>query len=374
MKETIAKFNEKYPNVKVVHSANENYEQAYKLAFNSGSGPDISYLDDLNQQSLQKNGYLLDITEDVKRMGWLDKFAKGSAEFNNQRTPGQYYSMGFISYPRVLFYNKKIMDELNLTAPKTLEELEAQLPIIKEAGYIPWEASETHMLWITFSIVLNSVPMEDINKWYFLQETTPAFVEAYKAALTKVDEWVDKGYFRKEVLSMNSSDLVTPYTRGDTVFQLTGNSTAKKVEGLPFPIGVTAFPGKDPSVPPVLVSAIDGSWALKADIKPEKKQAALDFIDTFSDPEIAAKWMENGFTVTTIFDSSNVKLSPLQLETVNAVQGTQTGYFMDNAVPGLLETMKKLNQRLVLNNVDADKYWEEMNATYERLKKEYLSK
>ena len=53
------------------------FAQKFQLSFSSGDGYDIVYVDDLNQQMLMEGNYLMDITEDVKERGWLDKTVPG---------------------------------------------------------------------------------------------------------------------------------------------------------------------------------------------------------------------------------------------------------------------------------------------------------
>ena len=372
IKETIKVFNEKYPNVKVVHSGQTNINQSYKLAFDSGAAPDLIYLDDLNQQMLEKGNHLMDITADVERMGWKEKFSSGSLDFNNARHPGQYFSIGFIDSPRALFINEDITKKAGIDAPaKTLDELNEQLAKIKAAGYTPWEASEIQVLWLYYSIVLNSVPMEDVNKWYYLEETTPAFKQAFTEAVAMVDDWLRKGYFRKEILTVKSSDVVPQFLRGETAFALQSSATGNRFLDASFPVGVSYFPGKDPNVPATLVSAIDGSWAIAAKIPEEKKQAALDFIDTFANPRVASMWLEKNYKTTIVFDRSGVELAPLLKTTFNVLEGTQTGYFLDNAVPGLVDMLIQLTQRLEVQDITPERFWEMMDEEYEKLKKEY---
>ncbi len=122
--EAITIFNEKWPNVTISNETTTDFAQKFQLSFSSGDGYDIVYVDDLNQQMLMEGNYLMDITEDVKERGWLDKTVPGAIEFNNLRTPGQYYSTAFLMAPIVVYYNKDIFNELGVEIPKTVDELE----------------------------------------------------------------------------------------------------------------------------------------------------------------------------------------------------------------------------------------------------------
>ena len=166
----------------------EDYTQAYKLAFDSGDAPDIVYVDDTNQNLLWRHGYLMDIADIVEEMNWAEHAKPGALEYQNVRTPGEIYSVPYISGPRVVWYNKAIFDELKLEEPTTLEEFNVLLAKVKEAGYIPFEASVRTLLWHIDGVLFGTTPLEDITKWYYLEESTPAYKEGRRAALDQVSE------------------------------------------------------------------------------------------------------------------------------------------------------------------------------------------
>ena len=373
MNETIKIFNQTHPNVKIEYSPSpwSDYAQNLKLSFNSGAGQDIVYVDDTMQQMLQKNNYLMDITEDVKSRGWIDKELDGAIDFQNARTPGKYFSVPYMTAPVVVYYNKDIFSKLNLTPPKTMDEFNAILAKAKEAGYVPMEnggMSNTPKMWSVFHMLYNQVPMEDIRKFYFQQGITPEFEKAFVAALNQVDEWQKSGYYRKEDASIDGSAVPTYYAKGQSAMVLGGNWDIPTYEGTNVPTGAFPFPQQDAnSQTHAIVNATDGGWALNAKLSDEKKQAALDFIDTFMNPDVVKLWYEGGSTPTIKADMSGAQASELKKEVDQAIQGTQMGFFLDNAVPGLGDVLNKQLQMMSFGKATPEQAWQGIKQEYEKL-------
>ncbi len=57
LNQTIALYNEKYPNVTVEPIVVQDYLTEYKLAFDANEGPDVVYVDDTTQVLLERYNY-----------------------------------------------------------------------------------------------------------------------------------------------------------------------------------------------------------------------------------------------------------------------------------------------------------------------------
>ncbi|QJD86204.1 ABC transporter substrate-binding protein [Cohnella herbarum] len=374
MDETIKVFNKKRPDVEIEFSPSpwSQYAQTLKLAFSSDSGQDVVYVDDNMQQMLQKNNYLMDITDAVNSKGWVDKQLPGAVDFNNLRTPGKYYSAGFIMAPVVVYYNKNIFTELGVTPPKTMDEFNGILEKAKAAGYVPMEnggLQNSPLLWSIFNMVFGKLPMDDIKKFYFQEGATPAFEQAFIDALKQANDWIQKGYFRKEDASLDGASNSVNYAAGKTAMVVSGDWDLGGYQATNVPTGIFAFPQIDSSLPQTIVNSVDGGWALNAKLSEEKKQAALDFIDVFMDPEVVKMWVEGGSTTTVKFDSSTASLSDMQKELNEAVKTTSMGFYLDNAVPGLLDVMIKQTQMMQFGQSSPEQVWNNINAEYQKLVK-----
>lgn len=372
MPKLIEKFQKKYPYITVEHnpnvSATTQYSQVLKLAFDSGTAADVIYVDDLNQQMLQKYNYLMEITDVVKEKGWVEKQVPEAVEYCNKRTPGKFYSVPFVMAPVIMFYNRDIFSKAGINElPKTLDEFNAMLPKIKGAGYIPFEENVWNILWTIYNLVFGSVPMADIEKWYYRQETTPAFAEGFKGAVKQVDDWIKAGYFRKDLTSLNPDDNMTRYGQGKSAMVMDGDWSIKAYDDSKIPTGAFLLPPKDTSLPPAIVNAPYGTWAINAKIDPKKKEAAVEFINIFMDQDVIQMFYEGGFTPSVKFDTTKAITSPLKKELTDMVSKAQIGYYLDNTIPGLLDLIQKLTEELMMQKITPDQYWQKMDSKYQEL-------
>ena len=377
MQKTIEKFNQKWPNVKINYEAVADYSTNVKLAFSNGDGPDIVYVADIDQQMLQKNNLLMDITEDVIQRKWLNKQFPGSIEFNNLRTPRMFYSVPFIAAPVAVFYNKDIFAKLQLQPPQTLDQFNTICQKVKDAGYIPLEngrLSNFNLLWMIFHIVMSKAPLQDVQDWYYGHKTSDKVKEAFIYAFKQTDSWVKNDYFRKDFSSIDYGNTIILYGQGKTAMTVDGDWDLDDIVKTKVPTGVFLFPQAQPSKERYIVNATDGAWALNAKLNPEKKQAALNFIGIFMDTDVITRWYEIGLTPTVKFDNSKSKALPLKQEFNKAVAGSHMGFFLDNCFPGFTDVLTKKTQELTMGAVTPEQCWEELNKEYEKLKSDQTSK
>lgn len=361
--EAIALFNEKWPNVTIKNETQSNYAQQFSLAFSSGDGYEIVYVDDLNQQMLMEGNYLMDITRDVEERGWLDKTVDGAIAFNNLRTPGKYYSTAFLMAPIVIYYNKDIFNEIGADVPKTVDELEDIMAKAKDAGYIPTECAGDvyhQMLWAVGSMVLNSAPKEEIDDWYYGKDCTDNVKQAFIDAYTRVLDWYNNGYFRDNFEGTKLDDIPTLFSQGQTAFVIGGDWDIANYEATGLNVGAFVFPGFNADEEPYIVNATDGAWALNADLTPTEKEAALDFIDIFYQDDYVKKWYENGFTLATLTDVSDVETTELHKEIASATQNTKIGFYLDNTKSGFLDYMVRETQLMIQGQYTPETLWDSL--------------
>ncbi len=372
--ETAKKFNEKWPNVKIVNDSGGDYAQKMKLSLSTGDGHELVYVDDLNQQTLQRNNYLMDITQDVLSRGWIEKQVKGAVEFNNLRTPGKYYSVPFLMAPIVMYYNENIFKELGVEAPKNMDEFWSILDKASKAGYIAFENSgDTNytLLWFMYHIIYSKAPKADIDKWYYGQETPESVKLAFIDAFKTIKDMADKGYFRKNYQGVQYDSVPQLYGQGKTALLTDGDWNLAAYEQTGIPTGIVAVPSMEQN--PVIVNATDGAWALNANLSDDRKAAALDYIDAFMDEGIAKMWYEGGLTSSVKFDAAGTNVSPMKAKLNEAVANTSMGFYLDNAMPGLLDVLVKNSQMLLMNKITPEQCWEAINTEYEKQKAQKTS-
>ncbi|HHW31491.1 MAG TPA: extracellular solute-binding protein [Clostridiaceae bacterium] len=361
------KLKKEWPNITLVDDCVSDHGTKLKLELPTGSGPEIFSVDDLYQQQLLP--YISDITDIVIEHKFAERSLEGALDFNNQRTPGHYYSVPFTMSPCAFYYNKAIFKELNITPPKTFDELEAILAKIKnESNYIPLAnagLSNRHVLWMTYCNVSNNADMNDIRKWYF-QESTPESVKnAFIKSFEILQDWCNKGYFGdvKTVLGIDHLVYISNvYGKGNVAMSYDGDWRLQEFEASGIDTGVFAFPSEYGT------NAVDFSWALnkEAGEDPTMRAFFADFVEAFFDRDIVAQFYEAGYTPSIKIDTTGLTVSPLRQEFMEAIKNQKVGYFLDNAAPGMFEALTKITQQLMLNEITPEEAWVQMDASYEQ--------
>ena len=366
MERVVEKFEAQYENVDVQMTVQRDYT-TYKLAFDAGKGPDICYLDDSNQTLLQSNGFLMDITDDVIARGWIEKSIAGAVAFQNLRTPGKYYSVPHLMSPVVMYYNKDIFTAANVTEPTTWEEFEAMLRTIKDAGYIPFEGTPDHVSWMIGDIMMNSVSMDDVRKWYYRQETTDAFYTAYESAFQTISDWLKAGYFRENIASVDGSTVAALFASGETAMLNDGDWDLVTLQDTGLNLGTFTLPSKNNTGKHVIVNSPESAYCLNANMDDAKKEACINLLDMLFDEEVVGWYYEAGFSPTVLRDTSDLQLSDLKKDMLATIADTDMGYFLDNTVSGMWDVYTKVIQQMFTGEYDGTQAWEFAYSEYERL-------
>jgi raffinose/stachyose/melibiose transport system substrate-binding protein len=340
--EVIAKLKVKYPNYKFENDTSSDYAQKYKLSFASGNGYAMVYVDDLNQQTLQKDGYLMDLTKYVTENGWVDQQVVGVVAFNNLRTPGKYYSVPMLMAPIVVYYNKDIFNRLNLTVPKTVAQLEDVMKTVKSNGLVPMESAKDNIPgWILESLILNSAPKADVNDWYYLKNNSDTMKSAFLTAATYLQNWASNGYFTKGYEGTSSDSVPQLFGQGKTAMVVDGDWQIPQYELTKLNIGAFAFPAFKEGDTDCIVNSTDGAWALNAKLNADDTKVGIDFIKEMTSQDMAKEWTKLGLTTTINGDYSGVAVSQIRQNVTSAIKGTTIGFYLDNVKPGYLDTMDK---------------------------------
>ena len=355
----VEQLQEKYPNVTFTNDSGEEYNNKARLEFSSGGGYAMVLTDDLGLTALREAGYLKEISAEVAERGWVDKQLEGATDFYNQRTPGEEYTVGLNYAPIVVYYNKTIFEELGLEEPKTIGEYENILKVATEAGYIGAENCKDNINgWYIQSFVQNKAPFEDILKWYYLEDSPASIGTAFQESSEIVKKWSDAGYFRKDYEGIDYGDVPTLFGQGQTAMSLDGNWFLYDYENTGLDVGVFAFPGvEEASTDNYIINPVDAAFAIGAQVDETQHAVAVDFIDLMLSPEVAEKWLPLGSIPSLKHEFSDDAASPLTQDLLEAIQGTHSGFYLDNVKPGFLEIFIKEMQLFLAGDQAATDMW-----------------
>ncbi|MBS3788498.1 carbohydrate ABC transporter substrate-binding protein [Candidatus Bipolaricaulota bacterium] len=157
------------------------------------------------------------VPEKVKEMGTID---------------GHQYGIPInIMRNNCLWYNKKLVDELNIDMPiKSQEDLFQAMEKAKEAGYIPYAigAGSGQEFWIAsqvFQSFLLAAPHggpEYLEKLYS-GKANPGEDEAIKEALTSIKKIIDSGYINSDYASLTWDQAADLLVEDKAVFYQMGD-------------------------------------------------------------------------------------------------------------------------------------------------------
>ncbi|MCL2034406.1 MAG: extracellular solute-binding protein [Oscillospiraceae bacterium] len=183
-------------NVEVVPTANDAYKQKLAVAMGANQMPDI-YISWSGGPMIEyiKAGHMQPITSQINSSGLKDKLLDAGVA---QAT----YSGDIWGVPvenvaaAVVYYNKAIYEELGLSVPATISELEANADAIIAAGKTPfslanstqWTGSMYYMYFATRHGGLQPFQDAATGEGTFESDT-------FVYAGDKIQEWVGKNYF-----------------------------------------------------------------------------------------------------------------------------------------------------------------------------------
>ena len=275
LENAIARFNEKYPNIKVEHLSYGDYDKVYdqiSTKLTVGNQPNLAYcypdhvasyntsyavltLDDLinNQTIVESTGEMMGFTQ-----AQLDDFIEGYYNEGKEYGDGKMYSLPFQKSTEVLYYNKTEFEKLGLSAPETWEDVEECIKVLK-AKYpmsTPLGYDSEENFFITLAAQLGSdYTSATGNHYTFVNDENKAFV-------AKFAEWAAKGWMTTSSI-LNGAYTSDYFTKANDeegkIFMSIGSSAGAKyqrpdqVNGeYPFDVGIVPVPQVDPENPKVI--------------------------------------------------------------------------------------------------------------------------
>lgn len=232
----VDRFMKANPGVKVnvTVMANDAYKQKISVAMSSGQMPDIFISWGGGPMNEYVNsGNIIDLTSYMEKDNQKDRFldaAIAQASYNGKIYG---YPVENVSIASV-FYNKEIFEKYSLQVPKTLAELEAVCNKLKENGVTPFSlANKTQ--WTGSMYFMNLATRKGGTAPFAaaLDGTGSFENENFAYAGTKIQEWVDKGYFNE---GFNGADEDSGQSRqllytGDAAMTIMGSWFLSTVKG-----------------------------------------------------------------------------------------------------------------------------------------------
>lgn len=359
----IEAFEAKYPNVTINYEPEQfnDYIKNIRLKMTSNNPPDIAaFQGPVNE--LIPGGYLLDLTPYEELYGWDDTVSKAAldqwrltddaltfGEGNLYAVPGSGLSIVGT------WFNRAQLDQLGIAEPPTtIDELEADLAIAKDAGLqgIEVGALDTGAQQMLYVLLNALCPTADIQAWVFGHEGATIDTECAREAAQKFIDWSEAGYLPTTLTGIGHDDAAVAWANGNGVFHFNGNwNTPAALDGLGDDAGFTLIQGSNAAA-----TGASGGYAASSQTKyPDVVAAFLNFMTT---KEAAAIQIEGGLLPV---DSSSVAMdTPLQEEIGTAYQAVNADnglvQFLEYATPDMQDALTAGVQSLILGRMTADEF------------------
>lgn len=340
---TVAAFEEKYPdiNIEIEYVNGEAYHDKFQIMAATGDIPDLFTL-----YASSRSGYVIDrgMVKDINP--WLTEEFKSNynpAIFKPQGSNGEIYIVSpNLAVCTVIYVNPKLQEELGLTMPKTLDEMIAQVPVIREAGLTPlafankgqWQAQSLLLSMLTDR--MGGVAWFDKARSGEASFTDKNFVDA----LTIVQEMTDTGLFPAGVNQYEGTQSWGDFVADKAVYLLDAGWRIPALKGAATPedfaqYKVMAFPAIEGEVVQGSSAATVGeSFGMNAELEGAKADAAWKFMSFVSGEEGLRIYTEHGGISTYKFDMSQFDIDQLSLQYIDLINNQSMGYVIDAVMDG----------------------------------------
>ncbi len=288
IEELTKQFEAKYPNV-TVDRVSKSFEDTVKTVKLGASDPNAPDIVPANQGrgtmgELVKAKLLRPLDDYAEVYGWADRYSPTLLDLNrfssdgNEFGSGELYGLSQMGEIVGVYYNKEKVP----TPPTTLAEFEASLQEAKDAGETPimfgnlqkWPGIHN------FESVLGQfADKQAVRDFVFAKEGANFDTPEFQQAATKIQEWVEKGYFNKNFNGTDYDPAWQAFAKGDSRYLIAGTwLTADLANEMGDNVGFMLLPGEDPNAPVSLGGESLPYSVTTASKNPDVAAAYIDFL------------------------------------------------------------------------------------------------
>lgn len=282
------------------------------------------YITDLDKEYMQTTPY-----SDGEI--WKDTFRDECVTRAHASSSGSMYAIPLFDAGLAIYYNKDIYEKLNLKIPETWNEYIENCKIIKDAGIIPIAMpgqGDTKINWIVRQVIVglcgqriladeninfngdcmtsDNEIVKAIDTGYFNFTTNEEYRELYRDCVEMVKEYLEYCTDAEEYDEVASKML---FVSGEAAHIYSGSWDLREImlnNNSEFDIGIFQFPK---------ITKENGQWAgpgicynvtqpvaLTKIESPEKKAAAIDFLQYLTSKDVYEKFIKEAFEVPVLKD------------------------------------------------------------------------
>lgn len=284
-------------------TSDETFKSRITTDFETGSEPDVLFFfNGVDSNQFVEQGKVVSVDEIRKE---YPDYASNMKDDMLGASPvdGKNYSIPVNGFWEGMFVNKEVLKKAGVDVPTkdtTWDEFLQMCEKIKKAGYTPIAASllEIPHYWFEYSIYNFDSPTT--------HNTVPAKVDdaagkAWVSGLEDIKTLYEKGYFPANTLTAKDDETFQLFTNDKAAFLCDGSWKVGGIESAvkdPENYTVTYVPGKGDRKSTDIIGGISMGYYItkKAWDDPEKRAAAVDFVEYMTSDEMVSKFAGTGIT------------------------------------------------------------------------------
>ncbi len=355
------------PGVTVQREANSSADLASLLpnTLAQPNAPDIVMIK-LNQTaSLVQARLLLPLGDYADEYDWWDRSGRDLQRLTG--ISGELYSVPVTAEMVVVFYNKAIFSQLNLSVPLTWDDLEADLITIKNSGFIPMtfgNADGSAGVDMFGALAYAYSDIQDINGLISHTPGAAFLTEGNLEAAQNLSDWIDKGDVSPNFSAIDNDTAFAEFTSGKSALWLTSSNHSEAIVAelgdqtgfflLPSPIGDATTP---------TIGGFDLGYAIP--IASPNAGLAVQYIDYMTNSETAKALLVLSILPATIVEPIDLTNGTPSADLVNAwttlIAADKIGQPLDSVLPNIAQQI----QALAAHKLDAEAFVNAVQQDYE---------
>lgn len=372
-----AAFTQKYPNVTIdrVTQSFADLKTTLKLALSGANAPDVIQANQgyPDMGAFVEGGLIRPLNDYDKLYNWSSYYPKSLLKINSFSGDGaewqgdNLYGLSQTGEVVGIYYNKKILADLGIKAPTSLEEFDSAMAAAKAASILPMAYGDIekspgiHLYGVVQAALAGS---DTINSLVTGQSGAWTDNVSVEAAAT-IQEWSQKGYIPAGANGVSRDDALAQFANGESAFYIVGTwKQASIQESLGADAGFTTLIPEGKSTP--ATTGGEGlAWAVTTGA--EKPDVAAAYVAFINDKNSAQTFIAEN-SLPSVIPADFTPEAGLEADVFNTYGSvTESGGlvpYLDYATPTFYDTLTSAVQQLTDKQVTPEAFAEILQKDY----------
>ena len=285
----IAGFNEEYPDVTVNVEATsmDNYQDVVKLKISTDEAPDIMFGGPKTYSDLVRSGNILDLSDKE----YVSRISESMV--SNVMLDDKVYGVPLDAMANLVFYNKDIFEELNLSVPTTYDEFIQTCKDLEAGGYAATAAGyqDAISLGANFYTIFFGAPYLECENYASEMMNDGKTALDYPSMVEALEQWREIMQYHNDDNKTISTDRAEQlFANGETGMIIIGTWGLGPIHNYnpDGNFGAFVYPSEDKAEDNALPVSTDDTWMICSGTK--NPEAADAFFEYMTREDVNAKW------------------------------------------------------------------------------------